>query len=117
VPITHRSAVKSEIAVPITNISFLRAKPGHEIMLGALLAELAEPSRQESGCIDYTLHQSDGEPSLWFVYENWRSEDDLHAHFETDHLQRFVEAAAPLMSGDMTLGLFTPVLPREMACA
>jgi quinol monooxygenase YgiN len=104
--------------MPITNIAFFRARPGQETALGELLTELAEPSRRESGCIDYALHQSPDTPALWFVYENWRSEDDLHAHFETEHLRHFAQTAAPLMSGDMTLGLFTPVLnSRDLARA
>ncbi|MBX9822292.1 MULTISPECIES: antibiotic biosynthesis monooxygenase [Nitrobacteraceae] len=40
------------------------------------------PSRAEQGCINYDLHRSTEDPELWCVYENWRSADDLAAHFE-----------------------------------
>ena len=102
----------------ITNIAFLRAKTGREAALGDLLIELAELSRGEPGCVEYALHQSPDAPSLWFVYENWRSEQDLESHFRTIHMRRFAQASAALMDGEMKLGLFEPVTAaRELRAA
>jgi quinol monooxygenase YgiN len=93
----------------ITNVAFIRAKPGQGVALGRLLAELAPISREEAGCIDFELHRSVDNPDLWFVYENWTSRDDLDQHFKTAHLLKFVEASAALLDGDMDLRLFSKV--------
>ena len=93
----------------ITNVAFIRAKPGQGTALGGLLAELAPISREEAGCIDFELHSSVDNPDLWFVYENWKSREDLDQHFKTPHLLHFAEASAPLLDGDMDLRLFTKV--------
>ena len=41
----------------ITTIARLKAKPGAEARLEEALKKLIEPTRAESGCIDYTLHR------------------------------------------------------------
>lgn len=63
-------------------ISHIRAKSGRSGKLGKRLLALVAPSRAEQGCINYDLHRSTEDPELWCVYENWRSADDLAAHFE-----------------------------------
>lgn len=95
--------------MPITSIAFFHAKPGREAALGALLGELGDSAQSAPGCIDCVVHQSPDSPTLWFVYETWSSQGALEASFDSDRLRRFVKAAAPLMSCDMRLGLFTPV--------
>ena len=93
----------------ITNVAFIRAKSGRGAELGGLLAELAPISREEAGCIDFELHRSVGEPDLWFVYEDWKSRNDLDQHFKTPHLLKFAEASAALLDGEMDLRLFSKV--------
>jgi quinol monooxygenase YgiN len=99
--------------MPITYVAFIHAKPGRESGLRILLSELAEATRRERGCIDCALHQSPDTPTLWFVYENWQSEEELHAHLQTAHVQQFARASAPLMEGELALGLLTPVGEME----
>jgi quinol monooxygenase YgiN len=92
----------------ITSIAFFHAKPGQEAALGGLLTQLGDSAAEAHGCVDCVVHQSPDTPELWFVYETWCSEEALQASFESERLRRFVRAAAPLMSCDMRLGLFTP---------
>jgi quinol monooxygenase YgiN len=51
----------------ITNLAFLRARPGREEALGQALLAVMEPSRAESGCEAYELHRSSQEPALVHV--------------------------------------------------
>lgn len=104
----------------ITSIAFFHAKLGQEAALGALLTQLGDSANNAPGCVDCVVHQSPDSPELWFVYETWTSEGALEASFESDRLRRFVKSAAPLMSCDMRLGLFTPMrsaLSRGAAAA
>jgi len=62
----------------LTNLAFFRARRGQsEAASAAALAALVEPTRGEAGCLTYDLHQSLENAEIWFVYENWRSMQDL----------------------------------------
>ena len=93
----------------ITNLAFLRARPGREEALGDALLAVIEPSRAEAGCEAYELHRSSEDPALWFMYEVWASQEALAAHFETPHLKQLVAQCAELLDGPMDLRPFTPV--------
>ncbi|RKE23162.1 putative quinol monooxygenase [Streptomyces sp. TLI_171] len=70
---------------PVALYGFLTAKDGHHEQLGALLAQLVEPSRSHRGSLVYRLHeQPDGR---FFLYELWASRAALAAHHGTQVLQ------------------------------
>ena len=69
-------------------VAFLHARPGMEMELGALLLSLVARSRAEPACINYDVHQSDDDPSVFVMYENWASRAGLDAHFEMPYLKQ-----------------------------
>ncbi len=77
----------------ITLIATVTAKPGKAETLGEHLAAMVAPSRAEPGCINYDLHRSKRDDSVWVLYENWRSKEDLDAHMK---LPPFVGLSAAL---------------------
>ena len=87
----------------ITTIARLKAKPGAEARLEELLKSLIEPTRAESGCIDYTMHRDLEEPGAYYFYDNWRSQEDLDAHFETPHIKRVLEIAPEVLAEPLKL--------------
>jgi len=93
----------------ITNLAFLRARPGRDDALGDALLAVIEPSRAEAGCEAYELHRSSEDPALWFMYEVWASQEALTAHFETPHLKQLAAKCPELLDGPMELRPFTPV--------
>ena len=90
----------------LTNLAFLRARSGCSERLGERLLALVRPSRAEPGCRAYEVHQSNDDPDLWMVYENWRSAEDLKAHFALPHMQAFVKDAPAIIDGDFDLRSF-----------
>ena len=56
------------------------------------LIKLVEPTRQESGCIDYRLHQDNDDPAVFIFYENWESDDCLEKHINSAHFIAYVYA-------------------------
>lgn len=90
-----------------TNLAFLRAQAGRSDALGDALIALVAPSRNEPGCMSYDIHRSIDDADLWMVYENWRSADDLEAHFALPHMQAFVGKLPELLAGDLDLRSFT----------
>jgi quinol monooxygenase YgiN len=57
-------------------------------------AECARKSREEPGCLDYTVCADPDEAGRIFVFERWASDDDLAEHFRTTHIAEFRAAVA-----------------------
>lgn len=82
----------------LTVVARIRAKPGLEARVQEELLALVAPTRAESGCLNYDLHRSQEEPGLFLFYENWRSPQDLEAHLQTPHLQKFLAQVDALLA-------------------
>ena len=82
----------------ITIIARLKAKPGFEKRLEELAKSLIEPTRTEAGCIDYVLHRDLEDSTVYYFYENWRSQEDLDRHFQTPHFKRSFETAPEILA-------------------
>lgn len=91
----------------ITLVAVARAKPGQEEELGRRMSALVAPTRAEAGNINYDLHRSNDDPAVWMFYENWRSQADLDAHFETPHLKDFLATADEVLAADLDLRFFS----------
>ncbi|MBQ5265184.1 antibiotic biosynthesis monooxygenase [Klebsiella pneumoniae] len=87
----------------LTLVAFIRSKPGHSDELGRRLMALVEPSRAETGNINYDLHRSNDDSDVWVLYENWLAESDLTAHFEQPYMKAFVATLPEVLEGDMDL--------------
>jgi quinol monooxygenase YgiN len=58
----------------------------------AELLKLVPLTRQESGCIEYTLHQDNLDPAVFLFYETWESAAALQQHIQTAHYTSYVKA-------------------------
>jgi quinol monooxygenase YgiN len=95
----------------VTLIATLRAKPGFERRLGELLLPMVEPSRAEPGCLNYDVHQSDRDPAVWVIYENWRSRADLDAHFQLPHFLKLAAELPAVLAGEVDMHYLTMKSP------
>jgi quinol monooxygenase YgiN len=59
---------------------------------------LVAPSRAEEGCINYDLHQSLADRTLFLFYENWASREALEQHLLRPHSLRFDERTEGLLA-------------------
>jgi quinol monooxygenase YgiN len=74
----------------ITVVATFQARPGKEADLRAALLALLVPTRQETGCVSYDMHQSADDPATFLFYENWQSKAALDAHMQTPHLKKLI---------------------------
>ena len=81
----------------VTVIAHMRAKPGKEQDLRNALEALIEPTQQETGYVNYDLHQGIEDPDQFFFYENWESDADLDAHLDAPHLRDFAARIPELL--------------------
>ena len=70
----------------LTVVAVFRARPGHEMALGAALRAMLLPTRNEDGCLNYDLHQGNDDPGLFFFHETRESADHHQAHLDTPHV-------------------------------
>ena len=79
-------------------IARAKAKPQLIQQVKKTLLSMIEPTRAEQGCIEYNLHQSADDPSVFFFYEIWESKEALDSHTKTPHLMALVEKADDLFA-------------------
>lgn len=89
----------------VTVVARIKAKPGLEEQVKKELLGLVAPTRSESGCINYDLHQSLDDSNLFVFYENWTSKKDLEEHLEKPHLQAFKAKAEELLAEPLDISL------------
>lgn len=68
-------------------VARIKAKADKVDEVRALLTGLIEPTRAESGCVSYELLQNQEDPTDFTFVEEWTSQSDFDAHFETDHMK------------------------------
>jgi quinol monooxygenase YgiN len=66
--------------------------------LRTLLLGLLEPTRQESGCLSYTLMNNQNQPTDFTFVEEWADAAALDAHLAAPHLQAALVQAQPLLA-------------------
>lgn len=93
----------------LTVIAYARAKAGQEARARAVLAGLVAPTRAESGCLTYDLHQSNDDPRLFVFHENWVSAAHLDAHAGSPHIQAFRAVAPEILDGPVDISRWTRV--------
>ncbi len=93
----------------VTVLATIKAKPGLEEKVREVVMALVPPTRKEAGCINYDLHQSIDDKSVFMLYENWVSKRDLDEHLAMPYLQDFIGKADEILSEPIDLMLWEMV--------
>ncbi len=80
-------------------------------------AAVARPSREEEGCLGYTVAADVDHPGRVLIYEHWTDEAKLSAHFRTEHIATFRAAMAPFTRVDKDLHRFFVAGSEEFSSA
>lgn len=81
----------------LTVVAKVVAKKGSVESVKTELLKLVAPTREEEGCIDYTLHQDNDHPDLFIFYENWENAACLEKHVNSAHYKAYAGAVAGLI--------------------
>ena len=73
------------------------------------LLSLVTLTRSERGCINYDLHQSMEDKSLFMVHENWVSKKDLDEHLAMPYIRAFMEKADKLLAEPAEITLWEKI--------
>lgn len=90
----------------VTVIARVRAKAGLEEQVRKEIVALIAPTRAETGCINYDLHQSADDPALFMLYENWTSMRALEDHLAMPYLEAFKAKAPGLLAEPLDLSFW-----------
>lgn len=90
-------------------VATIPVKAEHVEAMRAALADLAEATRQESGCLAYDLYESAAEPGVFVTVERWTDQAALDAHLRSPHLAAALAAADGALSGGVAIHPLTPV--------
>lgn len=62
-----------------------------------ILKKLVIETRKEKGCIQYDLFEDNRSKGVFFIHENWETNEDLHNHQVSDHMMKFRGAISTLL--------------------
>ena len=64
---------------------------------------LIEPTRKESGCLNYELYEDTTNPGKFTFIEEWESQEHLDIHLKTPHLVAAGEAFGKIVTKDLVI--------------
>lgn len=73
----------------IVLIARLKVKPDKVEQARSAALAIVEASRSEAGCINYDIHQSIEDESVFFWHETWANKAAIDEHFATPFFQEF----------------------------
>ena len=96
---------------PITYFVRMTAKAGNaERVLELLLENPRRIEAGERGNLAFAVHRSNEDPSTFWLYETWESEDAVNVHESGDAFARYKDELRPLVDPDsLVFGNCTPV--------
>ena len=81
----------------ITIVCLIKAKQATKAIVKDKLINLAENTHKESGNLNYNLHVSDTDDSLFIIYENWQNQKALDNHMAQLYLKEFLSKQEDLL--------------------
>lgn len=77
----------------------------------ALLLELVELTRKETGCLQYDLLQNQADPTDFTFVEEWESHESLDAHLASEHIQSAIAKLPQLIASGPDIRRYTLLDP------
>lgn len=76
----------------LTIVANIHATPDKIDLVKAELEKLVPITRAEPGCILYTLHRDNTDPTHFMFYETWGSRELWQTHMNAPHLAAYMKA-------------------------
>jgi quinol monooxygenase YgiN len=86
----------------VTLVARFVAKPGKEAELKTLLGSVVATTNAEDGCKIYDLYEAPG-TGRFFFWEVWESQEKVHAHSVSAHIQKMREHVGDLIAEPVEL--------------
>ena len=93
-------------------ITHLEAVPGTEEESKSLLLELAQQSRQETGCLKYELLQNNFNAAEFTLVSEWESKDAFQAHLYSKSVEELFMEDSDLLAKAPDIRQYHVLKPR-----
>lgn len=93
----------------VTVVATIRAAKGRADALREVLSGLVAPTRAETACAEYRLHESADTPGMFLFFETWASRELLAAHGKSPHIRAFRDRLDELTDGGVDISLWSVV--------
>ncbi len=90
----------------LTVIAHVKAQEEKAEQVKEILTGLIGPTRKESGCISYALHQSTDDACSFLFVEEWASQAALDKHLQTPYLQSFLSKVDDVLAEPLDVTLW-----------
>ena len=90
-------------------IADIICKVGHEGDARRVILECVAPTKNEPGCMEYTIQASTQNPQMFVFIERWKDQAALELHVKTTHFLHMVEQLAPLLERGFEVEVLLPV--------
>jgi quinol monooxygenase YgiN len=67
-----------------------------------LARRMTVATQAEMGCISYDFYVGLSDPNTLMLFQEWESMEALMGHFQTDHMDEFLQALPEVVSGEIT---------------
>jgi quinol monooxygenase YgiN len=84
------------------------ARTGKEEQLKKALQMILAPTRAESGCKLYELHESE-KPGQFYFYEIWQDHEALTHHAATPHYENLKQQLSGLLEVELEINLMRKI--------
>jgi quinol monooxygenase YgiN len=74
-----------------------------------LAKELIEKSREEAGCISYSLFEDMNDESVFTFIEEWKDQEAIDIHNNSEHFKRIFPLLDNLSTGSFEVNLYKEV--------
>jgi quinol monooxygenase YgiN len=81
----------------------LPIKPDRRDEAVQIALRMTAETLKEDGCLAYTFHSPLDDPNIFFVYEEWETQDSLDGHNTSEHMKVFQAAIGDVLGGDVTV--------------
>jgi quinol monooxygenase YgiN len=86
-----------------------KAKTGQANALKTALTTMVKASQQETGCLQYDLHESIATPGVFLIYETWESKAAHALHDRSWHIKKWRTQEASLIEEKPTVSFWKPL--------
>jgi quinol monooxygenase YgiN len=96
---TDKIRSKKMNAVQVSIVCLIKAKANTKQLVREELKHLAAMTHKEKDNINYDLHVSNADDSLFIIYENWKDQAALDNHMNQPYLKSFLGKTKELLEG------------------
>ena len=78
-----------------------------------LMLWMEQASRAETGCITYEFFVGLSDPDTLLLFQEWEDAEALAAHFNTEHMERFLKALPDVLNGAISTRRYAVELEQD----